>query len=89
MTNTIKFAEFPFTHQGVEFVSKIAETSRYLPQILNMGEDFINMNKVAIDEIIPDLVSIGLNELNERIAIINDGGSEMFLELAPTIGGND
>ena len=82
MTQTIKFATFPFTYQGVNFVSRIAETNRFLPQIMMMGEDFITMNKHAIDEIMPDLVSLSIDELNERLAIINLGGSEMFLELA-------
>lgn len=82
MTQTIKFATFPFTYQGVNFVSRIAETSRFLPQIMLMGQDFIDMNIVAINEIMPDLVSLSIDELNERLAHINDGGTEMFLELA-------
>jgi len=47
-----------------------------------MGQDFIDMNIVAINEIMPDLVSLSIDELNERLAHINDGGTEMFLELA-------
>ena len=82
MTQTIKFAKFPFTYQGVNFVSKIAETNRYLPQIMLMGQDFIDMNIAAINEIMPDLVSLSIDELNERLAHINDGGTEMFLELS-------
>ena len=81
MTTTINFVKFPFTYQGVNFVSKIAETSRFLPQIKSMGQAFIDMNISAIDEIMPDLVSLSIDELNERIAYINDGGTEMFLEL--------
>ncbi len=82
MTSTINFVEFPFTYQGVNFVSKIAENNRYLPQIMMMGEDFIKMNIEAIQEIIPNLVSISIDELNARIDEINAGGTEMFLELA-------
>jgi len=81
-TSTIKFVEFPFTYQGVNFVSKIAETSRFLPQIMAMGHDFIEMNIAAINDCIPDLASITINELNNKIDYINDGGTEMFLELA-------
>jgi hypothetical protein len=82
MTQTVKFATFPFTYQGVNFISRVAETNRFLPQIMVMGEDFIKMNIAAIDEIMPDLVSLSINQLNQRLAHINDGGTEMFLELA-------
>lgn len=82
MTQTIKFATFPFTYQGVNFVSRIAETSRFLPQIMMMGEAFIEMNIQAINEIMPDLTSLSIDELNQQIAILNDKGTEMFLELA-------
>lgn len=82
MTKTINFVKFPFTYQGVNFVSRISEESRFLPQIKAMGQAFIDMNIAAIDEIMPDLVSLSIDELNERLAHINDGGTEMFLELA-------
>ena len=82
MTTTVKFAKFPFTYQGVNFVSKIAETNRYLPQIMLMGQDFIDMNIAAINEFMPDLVSLTIDEVNARLEIINEGGTEMFLEMA-------
>ena len=81
-TSTVKFATFPFTYQGVNFVSRIAETSRFLPQIMLMGEQFIEMNIAAINDCMPDLVSLSIDELNDRLAYINEGGTEMFLELA-------
>jgi len=82
MTTTINFVKFPFTYQGVNFVSRISEESRYLPQIMNLGQAFIEMNISAIDDVIPDLVSLDINELNKRLEFINAGGTEMFLELA-------
>ena len=81
MSQEIKFATFPFTYQGVNFVSKIAETNRYLPQIMLMGEEFIQMNIAAINEFMPDLVSLDINEVNARLEVINEGGTEMFLEM--------
>jgi hypothetical protein len=82
MSDTLQFSLFPFTYQGVNFVSRISQDSRFLPQIMSMGQAFIDMNIAAIDEIMPDLVSLSIDELNERLAHINDGGTEMFLELA-------
>lgn len=82
MTSTIKFATFPFTHKGINFVSRISEESRFLPQIMMMGEEFITMNKGAVDELINIEETTSLEELQEIINHINEGGTEMFLELA-------
>ena len=81
MSDTLQFTLFPFTYQGVNFVSRISQNSRFFPQIISMGQAFIDMNIAAIDDVIPDLVSLSIDELNERLAYINDGGTEMFLEL--------
>jgi hypothetical protein len=82
MTNTIQFAIFPFEHKGYKFISKVAETSRFLPQIIAMKEDFITLNKGAVDELINLDELASLDELHQVIAHINEGGTEMFLELA-------
>ena len=81
MNSTIKFANFPFTHKGWEFNSKVAETCTYLPKIMMMGEDFIAMNKSALDELMPDLEDMSWASIEKQITFLNDGGTEMFLEL--------
>lgn len=81
MTQTIKFVTFPFTHKGIEFVSRIAETSRFLPQIVMMGDEFIKMNRDAIDDLLQITDETTNGELRGMIATINAGGTEMFLEL--------
>ena len=81
MNNTIKFASFPFTHKGYNFVSKVAETSRFLPQIIAIGDEFITMNRGAIDECMPDLHDMSWASIEKEIYRINEGGTEMFLEL--------
>ncbi len=82
MTQTVKFATFPFTHKGYNFVSKVAETNRFLPQIMLMGDEFITMNKMAIDELINIDENNSLEAIQETLIHINAGGTEMFLELA-------
>jgi hypothetical protein len=82
MTQTIKFATFPFTHKGFNFVSRIAETSPQLPTIMMIGEAFIKMNKDAIDELMPMLADLSTEEIQESLAVLNEGGTQMFLELA-------
>ncbi len=81
MNNTIKFATFPFTHKGYKFVSKISETSRHLPQIMMIGETFIEMNRDAIDSFIPDIEDMSWASIEKQIYVMNEGGTEMFLEL--------
>jgi hypothetical protein len=81
MTNTIAFAIFPFTHKGYQFISKVAETSRYLPQIISIKDEFITMNRGAIDECMPDLDTMSWAQIEKQVAFINEGGTEMFLEL--------
>jgi hypothetical protein len=81
MTNTIAFAIFPFTHKGYQFISKVAETSPYLKQISNMGEDFIKMNIDAIDELMPELQDMSWASIQKQLVFLNEGGTEMFLEV--------
>lgn len=81
MNNTIKFAHFPFTHKGYTFNSKIAETCNYLPQIMMMGEDFITMNKLAIDELMPEIEDMSWASIEKQIYVLNAGATEMWLEL--------
>ena len=82
MSDTLQFTLIPFTYQGVNFVSRISQDSRFYPQIMSMGQAFIDMNIAAINDCMPDLALLSINELNEQLAYINDGGTEMFLELA-------
>lgn len=81
MTNTIQFAIFPFEHKGYKFISKVAETSRFLPQIIAIKDEFITMNRDAIDECMPDLHDMSWASIEKEIYRINEGGTEMFLEL--------
>ena len=81
MTETTQFAIFPFTHKGINFISKVAETSTYLPQIINIKDEFIKMNIGAVDELMPDLEDMSWADIEKQLVFLNEGGTEMFLEL--------
>jgi hypothetical protein len=81
MTSTIKFATFPFTHKGIKFVARVSEQSQYLVQILAMCDEFITMNKEAIDELLTITENTTRAELVAMVDHINEGGKLMFLEL--------
>ena len=82
MTNTIQFSLYPFTHKGINFVSRISQESRFAGQIAQMGEAFIQMNKDAVDEILSITDETTHKQLVAMVEFINAGGTEMFLELA-------
>ena len=82
MSNTIQFTLYPFTHKGINFVSRISQDSRHAAMIAFMGEAFIDMNKGAIDELLSITNETTHDELVSMLAEINAGGTEMFLELA-------
>jgi hypothetical protein len=79
---TVKFATFPFDHKGFSFVSRIAETCNQLPLIMVMGEDFITINKQAIDELMPDIEDMSYASIEKQMYVLNEGATEMFLDFA-------
>jgi hypothetical protein len=82
MTTTLQFNLYPFTHKGINFVSRISQDSRHAGLIASMGEAFIQMNRDAIDELMTITDETTHEELVALLANINNGGTEMFLELA-------
>ena len=81
MTNTIQFNLYPFTHKGINFVSRISQESRQAGLIASLGEKFIQMNKDAIDELLSITDETTHEDLVSMLERINLGGTEMFLEL--------
>ena len=84
MTNTItRFALFPFTHKGFDFVSHVEIESDVYPQIANLPEGmFVSMNKGMIDELITITENSTREEIISQLDHINAGGSYAFLRLA-------
>ena len=82
MTTTLQFNLYPFTHKGINFVSRISQDSRHAGLIASMGDAFIKMNRDAIDELMTITDETTHEELVALLANINNGGTEMFLELA-------
>ena len=79
---TKQFTLYPFTHKGINFVSRISQDSRFAGQIAQMGDAFIEMNKSAVDECLSITDTTTNDELVSMLAHINANGTEMFLELA-------
>lgn len=80
MTTTYK--DFPFTTNGVNFVSRIYFDSPFLSQIESLPQGvFASMNIQAVTEIIGDASKFTREELLAELERVNDGGSHAFILL--------
>lgn len=81
MTNTT-YKDFPFTTNGVNFVSRIYLDSPFLSRIESLPEGIFNsMNIQAVTEIIGDASLLTRDELISELDRVNAGGSHAFILL--------
>jgi hypothetical protein len=81
MTNTT-YTDFPFTVNGVNFISRIYSHSEMLAQINALPKPiFEQMNVEAVREIIGDPSLLTSDELLSELDRINEGGSHAFILL--------
>ena len=81
MTNTT-YTDFPFTVNGVNFISRVYSHSDLLSTILSLPEGvFVQMNTEAVSEIIGDPSKLSTAELLDELERINEGGSHAFILL--------
>ncbi len=81
MTNTT-YTDFPFTANGINFISRIHSNSPFLSQIQSLPEGiFAQMNIAAVE----DLLTIGktytLDEVQTELDRVNEGGTHAFILL--------
>jgi hypothetical protein len=81
MTNTT-YTDFPFTANGINFISRIHANSPFLSQIKSLPEGiFTQMNIQAVE----DLLTIGktytLDEVQAELDRVNEGGTHAFILL--------
>ena len=81
MTNTT-YTDFPFTVNGVNFISRIYSHSEMLAQIKALPAGvFAQLNQDAVREIIGDPSLLTHDELLDELDRVNDGGSHAFILL--------
>ena len=81
MTNTT-YTDFPFTVNGVNFISRVYSHSEFLKQILSLPEGvFAQLNSDAVTEIIGDPSLFSTPELLQELSRVNAGGSHAFILL--------
>jgi hypothetical protein len=81
MTNTT-YTDFPFTVNGVNFISRVYSHSEFLSRILSLPEGvFAQLNQDAVSEIIGDPSKLSTAELLSELEKVNEGGSHAFILL--------
>ena len=82
-TTTNKWESYPFTVDGVNFVSKIRKGSDFAKRLLFVpNEVFAQMNIDAIRSMIGSVSTMTRSEIISELARVNHGGQNAILELA-------
>ena len=83
MLNTDNWASFPFSVNGVNFVSKIDTNGSFYPQISRMPNVMVEiMNQDAIKQLVGDPTLLTTAELEAELEILNLGATQAILALA-------
>lgn len=81
MTNAT-YTDFPFTVEGVNFISRVYSNSTFLQTILNLPDGiFSKMNQQAVEEIIGNPSLLNSEELLNELDRVNEGGTHAFILL--------
>ena len=80
------YTDYPFTANGVNFVSRIYSDSPNVKTISRLPEGvFVQLNIDAITEIIGDASLFTREELLEELERVNEGGTHSFILLADEV----
>ena len=83
MLNTDNWASFPFSVNGVNFVSKLDTNGSFYPQISRMPAELVEMiNRDAISELVGDPTKMTTEELQAELDAVNLGATQAILALA-------
>jgi hypothetical protein len=81
MTNAT-YTDYPFTSNGVNFISRIADHSPFLGAIKNLPADvFIQMNIQAVTEMLGDASLFTRDELLAELDRVNEGATHSWILL--------
>jgi hypothetical protein len=79
-TNT--YTDFPFSVNGINFISRVYSHSEFLNTINNLPAGvFAQLNQDAVRDIIGDPALLSNDELLSELDRVNEGGSHAFILL--------
>ncbi len=79
MTN---YTDYPFTSNGVNFISRISNESPFARQLASLPKEVVDgMNIDAVTQMIGDASKFTTAELLSELERINNGGTHAFILL--------
>ena len=76
------YTDYPFTSNGVNFISRIDANSPFAGTLAKLpAQVVIDMNIQAVTEMIGDASKFTTAELLEELERVNDGGTHAFILL--------
>ena len=79
---TTTYIDYPFTANGVNFISRVYSHSDLSAKIASLPEGvFAQLNQEAVRDIIGDPSLLTTAELLEELERVNEGGSHAFILL--------
>jgi len=83
MKDTTNWVKFPFSVDGVEFVSMLDPEGSMYKQVINVPKPiFTAMNEGAIRELIGKVSLMSKSEIQAELDRVNDGFGQAYLALA-------
>jgi hypothetical protein len=81
MTNAT-YTDYPFTSNGVNFISRIYSVSDMAKTIASMPRViFEDMNRDAVENLIGDVSLLTIEEVEDELNRVNAGGTHSFILL--------
>ena len=82
-TNTAEWDSYPFSVDGVQFVSKILKASDIAERLLTVPAFiFENMNINCIREVVGNVATMSRADILKKLEEVNHGGQNAIVELA-------
>lgn len=76
------YTDYPFTVNGVNFISRIYSHSEFVKTIENLPEGvFVHMNQQAVEELMGDPSLLTKGEILSELERLNNGGTHAFILL--------
>ena len=83
MSNFANWKSYPFTVDGVEFLSLINPEGKMYKQIQQLPAGvFVTMNEGAIRQMIGSVSTMSKSEIQDELDVVNNGATQAILALA-------
>lgn len=79
---TPTYTDYPFTSNGVNFISRINNDSPFAKQLASMPRQIVDeINIDAITQMIGDVSLLTIEEVEDELNRVNEGGTHAFILL--------